>query len=146
LDAYAQKQQKRNVVSINWDTWQGVGMAANAAIPADLQQLRDERARRAISPAEGGEVLSRILSCSLPQIAVATRDYSQAIELWMRPSRIPELRLTSPPSLHERPELPQAYEAPVSELERALAGLWQSLLGFDRVGIHDNFFELGGHS
>ncbi|HYW06554.1 MAG TPA: AMP-binding protein, partial [Longimicrobium sp.] len=38
------------------------------------------------------------------------------------------------------------YEAPTGEAERVLAGLWQELLGVERVGRWDNFFELGGHS
>jgi amino acid adenylation domain-containing protein len=38
------------------------------------------------------------------------------------------------------------FEAPVGEMEVALAGLWQELLGVERVGRHDQFFELGGHS
>ncbi|QET05158.1 amino acid adenylation domain-containing protein [Cupriavidus pauculus] len=38
------------------------------------------------------------------------------------------------------------HVAPRTEREQALAGIWQSLLGVERVGIHDNFFELGGHS
>ncbi|HWW70056.1 MAG TPA: amino acid adenylation domain-containing protein, partial [Duganella sp.] len=38
------------------------------------------------------------------------------------------------------------YEAPLGELETTLAGIWQPLLGVERVGRHDNFFELGGHS
>lgn len=45
-----------------------------------------------------------------------------------------------------RPELETAYMAPRSETEKQLAGIWQAVLGLDRVGIHDNFFELGGHS
>ncbi|MEQ9614778.1 MAG: phosphopantetheine-binding protein, partial [Algiphilus sp.] len=38
------------------------------------------------------------------------------------------------------------YEAPRTELESVLAGIWGDLLGVDRVGIHDNFFALGGDS
>ncbi|MYR02007.1 phosphopantetheine-binding protein, partial [Streptomyces sp. SID6139] len=50
--------------------------------------------------------------------------------------------LPSPaPAAAERP-----YEAPRDDTERALAALWEQLLGADRVGVHDNFFELGGHS
>jgi len=38
------------------------------------------------------------------------------------------------------------YVEPETEVELLLAGLWQEVLGVDRVGIHDSFFELGGHS
>ncbi|RJG17684.1 non-ribosomal peptide synthetase [Paenibacillus thiaminolyticus] len=38
------------------------------------------------------------------------------------------------------------YEAPLTEAEQKLAGLWQQVLGVERVGRHDHFFELGGHS
>ena len=38
------------------------------------------------------------------------------------------------------------YVAPTSGDEEALAEIWQSLLGRDRIGVKDGFFELGGHS
>jgi acyl carrier protein len=38
------------------------------------------------------------------------------------------------------------YEAPVGELEEALAEIWSEVLGVERVGRQDQFFELGGHS
>ncbi len=45
-----------------------------------------------------------------------------------------------------RPQLGEAYTAPRTATERALAEIWQETLGIERVGIHDNFFDLGGDS
>ncbi|MFE0805770.1 serine hydrolase, partial [Streptomyces sp. NPDC058812] len=38
------------------------------------------------------------------------------------------------------------YTAPVTGMEKVMAGVWKQTLGLDRVGTGDNFFELGGHS
>ncbi|WP_239688202.1 condensation domain-containing protein, partial [Pseudomonas asplenii] len=40
----------------------------------------------------------------------------------------------------------RGYEAPQGDIEIRLAGIWQELLGIEKVGRHDHFFELGGHS
>ncbi|WP_422404059.1 amino acid adenylation domain-containing protein, partial [Pseudomonas sp. GZD-209] len=42
--------------------------------------------------------------------------------------------------------LQQDYVAPQSELEQAIAAIWQDVLKLERVGLDDNFFELGGDS
>jgi amino acid adenylation domain-containing protein len=39
-----------------------------------------------------------------------------------------------------------AFVAPHSPMEKLVAGIWQDLLGVDRVSVHDNFFDLGGDS
>ncbi|MBA2675316.1 non-ribosomal peptide synthetase, partial [Ramlibacter sp.] len=38
------------------------------------------------------------------------------------------------------------HVAPRTPLEQELAGIWEDVLGVERVGVHDNFFSLGGHS
>ncbi|MER5254179.1 condensation domain-containing protein [Streptomyces sp. NPDC002855] len=38
------------------------------------------------------------------------------------------------------------HTEPVGSMERALAALWEELLGRSGIGRHDNFFRLGGHS
>ena len=38
------------------------------------------------------------------------------------------------------------YVAPRDEMEQMLVGIYQQVLGKDKIGIRDNFFELGGHS
>ncbi|HEX8363580.1 MAG TPA: amino acid adenylation domain-containing protein, partial [Longimicrobium sp.] len=40
----------------------------------------------------------------------------------------------------------RVYEAPLGEIETALAAIWAEVLGVDQVGRQDSFFELGGHS
>ncbi|MXV13445.1 amino acid adenylation domain-containing protein, partial [Xanthomonas sp. LMG 8992] len=40
----------------------------------------------------------------------------------------------------------RVYEAPMGEVEQAVATIWQELLGLEQIGRQDNFFELGGHS
>ncbi|WP_378186681.1 beta-ketoacyl synthase N-terminal-like domain-containing protein [Aquimarina sp. W85] len=43
-------------------------------------------------------------------------------------------------------ELQYNYVAPETSLETELCGSWQTLLGFERIGVEDSFFELGGNS
>ena len=44
-----------------------------------------------------------------------------------------------------RPKLEDTFVAPRNGTEELLTGIWSTVLGLERVGIHDNFFELGGH-
>jgi acyl carrier protein len=53
-------------------------------------------------------------------------------------------KLLPDPGMNEMQTI--AFVAPRNEMEEKLAGIWQELLGVERIGIHDNFFELGGHS
>jgi acyl carrier protein len=55
-------------------------------------------------------------------------------------------RLPPPEAEGTRPGIDQTYVTPHTAVEQALAGIWEEVLGVDRVGIHDNFFLLGGHS
>lgn len=45
-----------------------------------------------------------------------------------------------------RPEQETPFVAPRTPTEKALAEIWQELLGIERVGVEDNFFQIGGHS
>ena len=39
-----------------------------------------------------------------------------------------------------------SYVAPRTIVELELTGIWQEVLGAERIGVNDNFFSLGGHS
>ena len=67
--------------------------------------------------------------------------------------RLERMPLT-PNAKLDRKNLPEAeleadtrqYQAPGSELERALAHIWGQVLKRGAIGVTENFFELGGHS
>ena len=40
----------------------------------------------------------------------------------------------------------QNFVPPQSEMEVAIADVWQNMFGFERISIEENFFDLGGHS
>jgi amino acid adenylation domain-containing protein len=65
-------------------------------------------------------------------------------ELPLMPNgKVDRRALPAPENVRDEAE---ALELPQSEVERAIAGIWQEVLRLDKVGIHENFFDLGGHS
>ena len=153
-DAFAYQRNLKGsafTVSINWDTWQQVGMAANTAVPSGLAKEREESLRQGISPQEGADVLGRILSGSRSsRVIVSTKD----LTLRVRQSRLVKVGEDRPETkskphaqtAHPRPELATAYLAPRDETERGIVEIWQELFGIDGIGVDDDFIELGGHS
>ncbi|MDP4179618.1 MAG: SDR family NAD(P)-dependent oxidoreductase, partial [Bacillota bacterium] len=103
-----------------------------------------------ITPDEGCAVLTSVLKgCYKPQVIVSTKDILSAIK---QASYIDQLDISKdveeddPQAYHPRPELSCEYVGPRNETEQKLVGIWQRLLGIDKVGILDDFFELGGDS
>jgi acyl transferase domain-containing protein len=105
---------------------------------------------RAIRPDEGIEALARALASGLgPQIAISPVGLAELRAEQERARETLERRAARPAEergRHPRPNLGVPFAAPESELERLVTGLWEELLGIERVGLDDNFFELGGHS
>ncbi|MDZ8051397.1 MAG: amino acid adenylation domain-containing protein [Aulosira sp. ZfuCHP01] len=58
--------------------------------------------------------------------------------------KVDRKKLPAPENL--RSQLNTSYTAPQTEIEQAIASVWQQVLQVDKVGLHDNFFDLGGHS
>lgn len=46
----------------------------------------------------------------------------------------------------ERPHLANEFVAPVNNLQKQLADIWQRVLQLELIGTQDNFFDLGGQS
>ncbi|HEY9836216.1 MAG TPA: phosphopantetheine-binding protein, partial [Vampirovibrionales bacterium] len=55
-------------------------------------------------------------------------------------------RKALPKPAGDRRDSTEPYLPPKSEIEQAIAGIWQGVLQLEQVGLQDNFFDLGGHS
>lgn len=151
MDSFAQARRHDRVlpvVSINWNAWQGVGMAASLNLPRDLGEWQQEIHRAGISAAEGTEALARILGTRFSQVAVSTEDLGMLIEQHFAytPPAADTLAQHQTRAAHGRPNLGVPYVPPRDDVEREITQLWQRFLGISEIGIHDNFFLLGGHS
>ncbi|WP_126651528.1 non-ribosomal peptide synthetase [Chryseobacterium aureum] len=89
------------------------------------------------------ELLQSQLQESLPEYMVP--------RLWVELSEMPltlngKLDRKALPDVDTSALSTSSYAAPRTEIEASLAGIWEELLGVEKVGIYDNFFELGGQS
>ena len=153
LDGFAaahDNPQGTRVIAANWDNWNEVGMAREAADTMQGHHLRDLTAL-GITNREAVKVFERLLQVPASQVAISTRPLtawiSQVRALYSGSTEKTQAFLSAPGAGHHpRPDLTQDYAQPTNETEQAVVAIWQDLLGLDRVGIHDDFFELGGHS
>jgi amino acid adenylation domain-containing protein len=101
------------------------------------------------SPAGAGSApapgeLRAFLKESLPDYMIPARwVFLEALPLTPN-GKVDRKALPIPDS--ERPAPDSTAAAPVGETERAVAAIWQEVLGIEHVGADDNFFDLGGHS
>lgn len=131
LDTFAASQPTpTRWISVNWDQW------------AFADQTHGEDA---ISPADGVEALNRLSALNTDQIAISTTPLDKRLAEWVEFTATPKATEATPTG-HSRPNLSNPFEAPKTDMETILAGIWEDLLGLSPVGINDKFFELGGHS
>lgn len=137
--ALASRRDDRFVLSVNWDVWLGVGMAA--------AQQRSEGS--GIAAEQGGTLFEMLLSGPrIAQVLVSTLSVEQQIaeaRSLVLAHRLP-LMPADKKKRYARPELSIPYAEPTSELEQGLAAAWEDFLGIAPIGIDDSLFELGGDS
>ncbi len=150
MDAFVRRHNQRPGVrwlSVNWDAWSFA--AADSSAAGVLSQMT-------LSPEEGIDVFERVVrGIGLGQIVVSVGSIyhrglqtKQAAQARERSGGSDAVRAPKAErELYARPAtLEASFEAPRTDLERTIAGVWQQVIGIDRVGRRDNFFALGGHS
>lgn len=142
LDAFAKSDlfpSSKFTLTINWNTWEKVGMAAKAAHRGELTFLGQGND---ISPKQGKTLFLEALSGQDSQVAVS--NVAIRLDTPMRPI----VSFSAPCTKIERQNLTitTPFDAPFNDTEIKLAQLWEDALGITKIGRFDNFFALGGHS
>ncbi len=154
LDAFAKYHYTMtgiNTLSINWDTWQEIGMAVDNILPEDLKVLRNDSLGKGIKPKEGKLIFDIIIShLEYPQIIVSKQDFADVRKVHSERT-IASLvqQFENSPAIaprQQRPSHKASYVPPSNEVETQIVVIWETLLGISPIGIQDNFFEIGGHS
>lgn len=132
------------LISVGWDGWRGVGMAAGTSMPEGV----------GIAPEQGVHLFERILAGPVqPHVCVSTTDletrrHADLAELLDQalPAAATTAATAGPAPTQARPGGMAGFVAPEGDLETGLAALWSGFLGVAPVGAEDNLFELGGDS
>ena len=142
MGAFAHEQNRvGNIpwITIDWDAW----LPANVGDRAGVYLLT-------MTPEEGLDTFARVMANdTLRHVIVSTVDLQTRTELWTRKFTV---RGRSPSEEEGTSTLPDGQNlsnrslVPESEIENAVARIWQDLMGLKQIGVRDNFFELGGHS
>ncbi|MFF5260357.1 SDR family NAD(P)-dependent oxidoreductase [Actinomadura viridis] len=133
LDAHAAHSTRElgvPAVSVGWDRWRGVGMAAAV-----------EERHRALSGHDLAGGLDAAAALAAFDRVLADRITGQVVVSAGPPGRVPAPTAPPSPGGH-RP----GGSAPRGDLEERLAGIWKDVLGVGEIGVEDDFFGLGGHS
>ncbi|WP_166695598.1 type I polyketide synthase [Bacillus cereus] len=130
-------------ISVNWDFWQ-------------LQEDETKQGKYfgksatefAMKPEEGLTVLEALLNgFEDSQVLISTADLQVRLDQWIQgESRDIEGAQLPQTVAYNRPALSNPYVAARDDLEQQIASIWESTLGFLKIGIKDDFLELGGDS
>jgi acyl transferase domain-containing protein/acyl carrier protein/NADP-dependent 3-hydroxy acid dehydrogenase YdfG len=164
-EAAAASPRGYDVLAVNWDIWNRVGLAVYTEVPEHLKAWRAEMLDKAMTPEEAVEALDRILAGGEGRLVVSTQELEGRMELgrsFTGERFLQELGLggaAGPSAGGPSASVAEGSARGGSDdasggvlaggqaaLERQLSGIWQRILGVDSLNVEDNFFDLGGNS
>lgn len=132
----------KSVLTINWNSWQEVGMAVETDRPADISYFDRHND---ITPNEGAQIFFDALQQNAVQMIISTMSLEIFAEQ-MQSQGVTEIEALDHLARSTILKDNNSYQPPRTEIEKQTATIWQNMFCIDKIGIQDDFYELGGHS
>ncbi len=148
-DAYARaarvRYPRRRTISVNWDRWAHVGMAARSDAEAPAGSAAARMMADGLTLEDGIGLIDPLLRSALVNAAVTSQsiDEMRAVLEGSDDTVLGEGR--GEPKF-DRPELSVDYVAPRTDVEANMAAMWEGVFSIRGLGVNDSFYELGGDS
>lgn len=164
LDAFPSYTKRKNIVTVNWPEWKGIGLDEDKSINEELSIFRK------ITETEALQIFDQVIGKNVPRLIVGEMNYnSQVFELLeylpfnlsddlksrleigsVRTAKKTLVRVVTTPEQiqvsNNKVRLVGRETMKYTEVERKLASAWVTVLGYTEINIQDNFFEIGGSS
>ncbi len=135
--------RKFDWLTINWDGW----LASDVAI-SEHDRSRGHIDPYAMTASEAVEALRRIiLSSTVRQVVVSATKFERRFDTWVRRRGARALSRPENDAPADGARKNRAdHIPPRTDLERAIANIWEEVLGCHGIGVDDSFLDLGGDS
>lgn len=151
LDVYAEQcaRQGRPVVSINWSTWENIGLSFGENVNEKKQLLQILPIDTALS------LLFNIIAKDVSRLVVGRINYESDVLLlgdYLPLNFSTEIKEKNKRRIEvlqkqiRNVKLKGGENDQYTKTEKDLASIWCEVLGYKEIDIRDNFFELGGDS
>ncbi len=143
MDTFAAARARdgdRRWTSTNWDGW-----PTEEAAGLD-SRFRTSIDRYAMTLEESYAAFVRVLGARAPQVIVSAVDLGGRLRQWVASSGAEGRHQVESATAPQHRDPGVAIVAPQTDTERALARIWEELLGVVPVGVEDVFADLGGDS
>jgi acyl transferase domain-containing protein/acyl carrier protein len=147
------------LICVNWDGWGFPELEAQQEGDKHDSSFQSV-SRYDFSEEEGMILFQRIIDLfdsklltmsSSPQVIISTGELMGRYQKYVcevvshkKANQTKRPKLTLPK--HDGVSAKKEYQAPASEIEKTMVGIWQQLLGIAHISVKDSFFDLGGDS
>ena len=148
-DAYARaariRYPQRRTLSVNWDRWAHVGMAARSEAQAPQGTAAARMMADGLTLEDGIGFIDPLLRSALVNVAVTSQSIDE-MRAVLEGSDDAFLGEGHGEPKFDRPELSADFVAPRTDVEANMAAMWEGVFSIRGIGVNDSFYELGGDS